>query len=555
MAQGTDYAVSPDGTRVAYLADGHLYVRELSRSESTDLGQVPPASSAVFFSHDGRHIAYSAESTLRSVPVDGGSTFTICKLPARGRLMGAIWQPDGTIYFSAWRDSLYKVPAAGGTPEVAAAINSDTEIDFHSITALPDNRLMVITHLRAQDAPRVDLVDAGKRTPIAEGLDIDDLQFRPPNHLLFGRSRTNIGVWVAPFDNGRLDLTRAVSIEPGATSFAASFEGTLVARMPSKERRDLVWIEFDKSGPSSNVAAKSVSSMRGAPFESTSSSVVLSPDGRRALLDARGKSGQDELLVRDLASGIDTRIPPPQATTGITVGGRVNWTPDGRLLYPSGGVEASQIYDWPSDGSSNGRVLVPGTSARITPEHREVLFVRDDRSNQRLYRAALLADGTAGKPELVFPGTDQPIVRWFDLSIDGHLLAFTITDPVTGQSDVYVTTYPDLRQRQQVTSQGGSQARFSRDGRQLFYLSGTRTPAAGLTQGELRVVPIIANPLAVGTSRVLMAGAGLPGAPSLGGFDVASDGRLLMTRIAPSAPGDEVRLVLLQNWLATVKIP
>jgi len=41
--------------------------------------------------------------------------------------------------------------------------------------------------------------------------------------------------------------------------------------------------------------------------------------------------------------------------------------------------------------------------------------------------------------------------------------------------------------------------------------------------------------------------------PTLSGFAVAPDGRLVMTRVAPSAPGDEARLVLLQNWPASIR--
>jgi hypothetical protein len=36
-------------------------------------------------------------------------------------------------------------------------------------------------------------------------------------------------------------------------------------------------------------------------------------------------------------------------------------------------------------------------------------------------------------------------------------------------------------------------------------------------------------------------------------FDVAPDGRLLTTRILPTAPGDEARLVLLQNWKGAIR--
>ena len=41
--------------------------------------------------------------------------------------------------------------------------------------------------------------------------------------------------------------------------------------------------------------------------------------------------------------------------------------------------------------------------------------------------------------------------------------------------------------------------------------------------------------------------------PSVGSFDVAADGRLLMTRRADLLPGDEARVVLIQNWLAAIK--
>jgi hypothetical protein len=38
------------------------------------------------------------------------------------------------------------------------------------------------------------------------------------------------------------------------------------------------------------------------------------------------------------------------------------------------------------------------------------------------------------------------------------------------------------------------------------------------------------------------------------GFDIGPDGRLLMTRTVPSAPGDEPRLMIVQNWPASMSI-
>ena len=56
------------------------------------------------------------------------------------------------------------MPASGGTPARVAAIAPEKEIDFHSVAVLPDGRLIVTTHLRGQDAVRLDLVDGGDRT-------------------------------------------------------------------------------------------------------------------------------------------------------------------------------------------------------------------------------------------------------------------------------------------------------------------------------------------------------------------------------------------------------
>ncbi len=43
------------------------------------------------------------------------------------------------------------------------------------------------------------------------------------------------------------------------------------------------------------------------------------------------------------------------------------------------------------------------------------------------------------------------------------------------------------------------------------------------------------------------------GGVSLRSFDEAPDRRLLMTRRADALPGDEARLVLMQNWLAAIR--
>ena len=155
--------------------------------------------------------------------------------------------------------------------------------------------------------------------------------------------------------------------------------------------------------------------------------------------------------------------------------------------------------------------------------------------------------GAATGSEALFPANAEPTVRWFDVSPNRQLLAFTDRSGNEQQPNVFVTTLPDLRERRQVTSNGGSRPRFSRDGTSLWYFTGVA--AAGATRRELHVVPVTMNPLTLGARSVVLVEDPSNGI-SFTWFDVAEDGRLLMTRWADPQPGDEARVVLLQNWLA-----
>ncbi len=548
IAAAKTIALSPDGTHLAYVTDGHLYVRALDAREAADLGKVSPATRIVFWSPDSRSIGYDGELTLRTIPIGGGVPFTVCRIPASGEIVSGAWRADGTIIMAVWRDSLYQVSANGGTPALRVAIDPNSEIDFHSLALLPDSRIVVSTHVRGQDGDfRADLIDGTRRTPLADDLDITSTQFVSPGQLLFLRARTNPGVWVAPFDGHTLDVAKAALVEPGATAFAAAPDGTIVSVLPAKERRELVWVDPHNAQPAAWVPVPGIA------FQPTNGTIALSPDGRRAALNLRTPDFKEDVVVRDLVNGTDTHIPFPDAPTREARGPIVTWAPSGRLLYTVGGIGTAKIFDWPADGSRNGRPLVAGITGRVSPDGRQLIFLMDDRGQGRLRRATLAADGSVGTIEPVFPTDDDPAIRSFDLSPDGRLLAISTSAPEVQQLNILLTTFPDLRERRQVTSDGGTQPKFSRDGRALFYTSGTRTPA-GLTRALLQVVAVTNAPLTIGAPTTVIGpdvGSDRSATPS--GFDVAPDGRLIISRAAPPAPGDGARIVLLQNWPAAIR--
>jgi serine/threonine-protein kinase len=539
LADASSAAFAPDGHAIAYIKEGRLYLHALASGEPSDLGVVPPTAANLFWSPDSRHIGFAADATLRAVPAAGGTPLVLCRIPASGRIMAGLWLPDNSILFAVWRESIYRVPATGGTPALHVPLDPATEIDAHSLTLAPGNRLLLTVHLRGtMDEQRIDIVEDGRRTPLSSDSDMWTPQFVPPNNLLFVRRQTNPGVWVVPFDGGPLDLTKASLVAPGATAFTAS-DGTMVVKFTPRERRHLVWA----------TASGSSATVPGQALEITAGAFGLSPDGGRALMSVRAPDLKDEIIVRDLATGTDTRVPPPRPSSGMATGATVSWAPDGRLLFAVGGVETSEIFDWPADGSTGGRKLVDGTRARMLTVRPEIYFTRDDRGLWRLRRAVRQPGGTVTTPESVFPEGAEPVVHWFDVSPDGRLLAFTDAGIDMRLPNVFVTTLPDLRERRQITSSGGTQPRFSRDGKRLFYFSGGRFRDAGSTRGELSAVSIAIDPLTIGKPSVVLAEDPARGI-SFTSFDVASDGRLLMTRLADPIPGDEARMVLIQNWLA-----
>ena len=121
------------------------------------------------------------------------------------------------------------------------------------------------------------------------------------------------------------------------------------------------------------------------------------------------------------------------------------------------------------------------------------------------------------------------------LSPDGRFAAFVSNEP--GRAEVYVAPFPNLGQRTRVTQDGARTPRWSRDGRELFYLTADR-----------RLVAVPVRPgasLELGAPRTLFA---LQGKYAWATYDVAPDGRFLA--IVPEALASEQPLTVVVNWMA-----
>jgi WD40-like Beta Propeller Repeat len=118
-------AVSPDGSKLAYVANQRLYLRSMSTVEAHEIAGSEIAAGLLnpVFSADGQSLAFfsRADGTLKRLAVTGGAAVTIC---AATDPYGISWDEYGIVFGQAG-NGILRVSANGGTPEVIAAVGND----------------------------------------------------------------------------------------------------------------------------------------------------------------------------------------------------------------------------------------------------------------------------------------------------------------------------------------------------------------------------------------------------------------------------------------------
>lgn len=116
------------------------------------------------------------------------------------------------------------------------------------------------------------------------------------------------------------------------------------------------------------------------------------------------------------------------------------------------------------------------------------------------------------------------------------------TSVTRGQIDVFLTRFPSGEGQWQVGAQGGSRARWVRGSGELIFIAGSGPTKRSLVSA--RVDSSLDPPLGQLTLLFDSRGDG-----DLGDFDVAPDGRrILTTRAVGSGDGSARHLVLVENW-------
>jgi Tol biopolymer transport system component len=551
-------ALSPDGQRIAYVDRGQLWVRELDeltprRVSSSERADAP------FWSPDGGSIGFFDQQALelRSVPLAGGETRTICDLPRSWVENTATWGTTGSIVFGTRSGQLYEVPELGGQPRLrlAPGVSRDV-VGFKYPQFLPGGDRLLAVASRAEGEPGVVIV-TGEEWTWVPGLEhgLWFVTYSPSGHLLASGPTQDTGVWAVPFSpqSGRAGGEPFRVSETGVYPMA-SRDGTLMYVTQGLEQ--LAWV--DREG-------RTIASI-GQP-QPEISQPAISPDGRQVAV-AAVEDGRSDIWVHDSDRG--TKWPltadapwdsqPAWAPSGETIAltsGRRELDEDGRpegeeavLDSPLRG-RVSAVYSVPVGGQAEPTPLAvseqPTFEAEYSPDGRHLVFAtvaveggNDEEGWDYDIWHLPLSDGGAPAPLIATPASE--LLPTF--APDGRHLAF-MSDR-TGRLEIYVTTFPEAdRTWGPISTDGGVQPKWSRHG-ELFYIDQEGLMAVRVdTSSGFSWSP----PERVFTQDELGARLVDPSQVPIGvRYDVAADGQRFV--VVRSLAGPDSGITVVQNWLA-----
>ncbi len=542
-------AISPDGTRMVYVANARLYLRSMAEHEPrpiagteigaavTGVGITSPA-----FSPDGQSLAFwaMADGTLKRIALNGGAAVTICEAT---NPFGLNWGTDGIVFGQGAR-GIMRVSANGGMPELLVGVK-EGEV-AHGPQMLPGGQAVLFTLANGSTADRWDTAKivvhslrTGEQKTLIEGG--GDARYLPTGHIVYARSGV---LFAVAFDADRLEVS------PGPVPVVEGVRRgnpTGAAQFSVSNTGSLIYIP----GPATTAATEQVLALvdskgvveplkvRPAPYEFPR----LSTDGSRVAVGT--DDGKDANVWIYELSGTT-------AARQLTFGGRNKfpvWTADGRRVAFQSDREGDLAIFWQlADGTE--------TAERLTKPEKEIAHVPESwspdgkilsfdvitGSQHALWTLALADKKTAAFGDVRSSGffsasTFSPNGRW---------LAYTSNEGTA--VSVFVQPFPSTGSKYLI-SRGGIHPIWSPDGNELFFIS----------QGQFNVVNVVTRPsFAVGNTRTLRSAAPtrLRGPSFPRDSDILRDGNRVIGITTPDATQSalaSLSINVVLNWFEELR--
>ena len=524
--QGGMVQVSPDGRLLAHVENGKLYVRPLSRLDST---LIPTSAdpSLLFWSPDSAFIGYAAGGKLWKAPAGGGQSSAIADI--KGILDGgssASWCPDGRIVMGMGSGAILRVSSLGGDFEEIVPVLKGKESDLHSAYCMPDGSVLFVPHVVNARPSVLTLWANGQRKELVKLAPDQDIWFpvySPAGYILYHRHPANAGIWALPYSLKRHEATgEPFLVAQDGDVPSVSSDGTLVHVTGTVSRlTQMVWV--DRAG---KVLGPIGPPQEQWPFPE------LSPDGRRLAIAAKENEISD-IWIHDVERGTRTRL-----DAGTALYSTEAWSPDASHITFEDGQAAPTIRVRATDGRGETQTVHEGWSASYSPDGRYLLYAEGGQITS--WTISYIDTKGDAKPVPLVHENDKTDALWPRLSPDGKYFAYVSNESTV--DEVYIKRFPSGEGKWQVSVGGGTWPRWSRKGDRIFFVNQETLMEVDVALGP---EPRLGKPRALFTRKPL----GWPlifGWPP--GFDVSPQGDKFVIVQALNDKQGEGGIVVLENW-------
>jgi eukaryotic-like serine/threonine-protein kinase len=488
------FALSPDGRQIAFVAAAagrapSLWIRPLDSRGAREIPGSDDASSP-FWASDGHALGFFADGKVKTIPLEGERPSTLATVA--GGAAGGAWAGDVVLLGHA-TGPITRVSASGGAVRPATVMRP-TAGGGPVLTRghqwpqfLPDGRHFIYTEttgavmLASLDSTASEeiLNPGGTAIYSAAGF----LLFVPQSSTKLMAQRVDpksyrpIGApaeWLDPVRYAAGSGFPPVSVS--AHGLAAYWDGTSVSTA-------LEW--FDREG----------NALRTLPAPSQSHIVAIAPEGRQVAYTRIAPGATNVSIVDQVLRDADIWLMDAAGGTSrfsFTPGGATGpiWSRDGReILFTSVSDGLIALFRRPTSGTERERLVgtVASTNGATLGNYRATDWTADRRT------ALISTSGaTSARDIAAFSLETHRVTPLFEtaafeiqgrFSPDDRWIAYASNE--TGRWEVFVESFPPSGSRWQVSTDGGSQPIWHRDGRELFF-SGARPEAGGRTGDDGR---------------------------------------------------------------------
>ena len=533
----TPLSVSPDGRYIVFVEPGPSgAVIRLRAMDSLQIQMVSGSEGAVGalgWSPDSRFILFVAGDKLKKAAVSGGTAETLADAGKYTRQV--VWSRDGNIYLQT-AYGIARMPEAGG-PATILVPSGSRVLKIH---LLPDGKHFLFsagdssvpgTTLGIYGGTFSDLPSLASTWRNLQPLvttDVEWFTFTPAGdgqtgYLLFMRE----GALLAQLlDTSKLQLIGApTTVEQNVSAFSASHDVLAYRTGAIRADNQLRW--FNRQGQHVGTLGE----------PGPVGDVTIGRDGKTVIID-RVDSATNHVWVGDTARGAFNRLVPGDVSeTGGTA------APDGTVVltmaHPGEAGELYAVHLNSSTPQALQRSRFINHPNDVSPDGRYLIYDVHGDQRQDLYVLDLQSPGSPPVPFLA-TAADETGAQF---SPDGKWVAYRSDE--TGRPEVFVRAFlpgqdPAAGGRNWlISTAGGGGPRWSRDGRELYYIS---------RDGKLMATP-------VKTGAHFEPGVPVPlfdfhGA-GFWAYDVAPDGRFLINTPL-STTGTAAPITVVLNWLVTL---